>query len=673
MKSNPTIPASFAVLAVAVLTACAAPKDYYSEPFRPQYHFTPERNWMNDPNGMVFYEGEYHLFYQYNPFGDKWGHMSWGHAVSPDMVHWKHLPLALAEEDGVMIFSGSAVVDWKNTSGFGKDGKPPLVAIYTGYRTNDNLQFQCIAYSNDKGRTWTKYSGNPVLNLNSKEFRDPKVQWHEPTKRWVMTVSLSVEHKVQFYGSSNLKDWALLSEFGPAGATAGVWECPDLFELPVEGTGEKRWALVVNIGSGSVAGGSGGQYFIGQFDGTKFVADTDSILRPTPEFVPDGKVLADFEGDNYGGWQVAGDAFGPGPVKGKFANQNPVDGYHGERLVNSFFQGDETTGTLTSPDFVVSQPFINFLIGGGAHKETRMDMLVDGKAVRTASGKDSERLGWAAWNVAEFAGRTAKLQIVDEHKGGWGHVDVDQIMLADAPARAASEAALWFDYGADCYAAVSWSDVPAADGRRLWIGWLSNWQYAQEVPTSPWRSAMTIAREVGLRKTTYGIRLVQKPVREQARLRGKHSAFKGGDVAAVNAWLARKKIQGSQLELVVEFDRASAGVQGVKLFKGTKEETVVGVDGDGGRVFVDRTQSGNVSFHPVFAAIHDAPLAPRDGRVKLHIFVDACSIEVFVNDGEVVITDLVFPSAHSRAVEFFGQGKAAGIRSLDVWTLKSAW
>jgi fructan beta-fructosidase len=300
-------------------------------------------------------------------------------------------------------------------------------------------------------------------------------------------------------------------------------------------------------------------------------------------------------------------------------------------------------------------------------------LLVDGKAVRTASGKDSERLGWAAWNVAEFAGRTAKLQIVDEHKGGWGHVDVDQIMLADAPARAASEAALWFDYGADCYAAVSWSDVPAADGRRLWIGWLSNWQYAQEVPTSPWRSAMTIAREVGLRKTTDGIRLVQKPVREQARLRGKHSAFKGGDVAAVNAWLARKKIQGSQLELVVEFDRASAGVQGVKLFKGTKEETVVGVDGDGGRVFVDRTQSGNVSFHPVFAAIHDAPLAPRDGRVKLHIFVDACSIEVFVNDGEVVITDLVFPSAHSRAVEFFGQGKAAGIRSLDVWTLKSAW
>jgi sucrose-6-phosphate hydrolase SacC (GH32 family) len=653
--------------------AFAANDNYYSEPFRPQYHFTPEKNWMNDPNGMVFYEGEYHLFYQYNPFGDKWGHMSWAHAVSPDMVHWKHLPLALAEEDGVMIFSGSAVVDWKNSSGFGKDGRPPLVAIYTGYRASDKLQFQCIAFSNDKGRTWTKYSGNPVINLNSKEFRDPKVQWHEASKRWIMTVSLSVEHKVQFYGSTNLRDWTLLSEFGPAGATTGVWECPDLFELPVEGTLEKRWALVVNIGSGSVAGGSGGQYFIGQFDGTKFVADQDSVLKPMPEFVPVGKIIADFEGETYGDWKVTGDAFGPGPAKGRFANQNPVAGYRGERLVNSFIQADAATGTLTSPEFVVLQPFINFLIGGGAHKETRMDLLVDGKAVRTASGKDNERLGWASWNVAEFAGRPAKLQIVDEHKGGWGHVNVDQIMLADAPARAASEAALWFDYGADCYAAVSWSDVPAADGRRLWIGWLSNWQYAQEVPTAPWRSAMTIAREVGLRKTADGIRLVQKPVREQAALRGKHSVFKGGDVVAVNAWLAANKIQGNQLELVVEFDPASTGVQGVKLFKGAKEETVVGVDRDGGGVFVDRTRSGNVSFHPVFAAIHNAPLAVRDGRVKLHIFVDACSVEVFVNDGEIVFTDLVFPSPASRGVEFFASASGAKIGSMDVWTLKSSW
>src|ERR1051326_3999032 len=167
---------------------------YYSEPFRPQFHFTPQKNWMNDPNGMVFYRGEYHLFYQFNPFGDKWGHMSWGHAVSPDLLHWQHLPVALPEENGVMIFSGSAVVDWQNSSGFGQRGRPPLVAIYTGTGPGSGgRQYQCLAYSNDQGRTWTKYSKNPVLDLGLKDFRDPKVRWHDPTKRWIMTVSLPTE------------------------------------------------------------------------------------------------------------------------------------------------------------------------------------------------------------------------------------------------------------------------------------------------------------------------------------------------------------------------------------------------------------------------------------------------------------------------------------------------
>jgi len=171
-----------ATLLVGATAAAQEGQPTYVERYRPQYHFTPEKNWINDPNGMVFYEGEYHLFYQYNPAGDKWGHMSWGHAVSPDMVHWTHLPLALPEADNVMIFSGSAVVDWKNSSGLGKDGKPPLVAVYTGFRTTDRVQFQCIAFSNDRGRTWTKYSGNPVIDINSRDFRDPKVQWHDPPK-----------------------------------------------------------------------------------------------------------------------------------------------------------------------------------------------------------------------------------------------------------------------------------------------------------------------------------------------------------------------------------------------------------------------------------------------------------------------------------------------------------
>ncbi len=511
-----------AALTTALVSVAASPQGFYMEPFRPQYHFTPEKNWMNDPNGMVFYEGEYHLFYQYNPAGDKWGHMSWGHAVSPDMVHWTHLPLALPEADNVMIFSGSAVVDWKNSSGFGKDGRPPLVAVYTGFRTTDRVQFQCIAYSNDKGRTWTKYSGNPVIDINSMDFRDPKVQWHDATRRWIMTVSLSAEHKVRFYGSDNLKAWTLLSEFGPAGATGGVWECPDLFELPLPGTNDKRWVLVVNMNPGSVAGGSGGQYFIGRFDGTQFVADRDSLIPPT-------------------------------------------------------------------------------------------------------SG------------------------------------------------RLASESAHWFDYGPDYYAAVSWSDVPASDGRRLWLGWMSNWEYGGDVPTSPWRSAMSIPREVGLRRTAEGIRLVQKPAREMESLRDRHFAFKSGDLSEANAWLKERHVQGDQLELMVEFEPRSSGTEGVKVLKSDTEATVIGVDRQRGQAFVDRTQSGNVRFHQKFSGVYDAPLPVHDGRVKLHVFVDASSVEVFVNDGERVFTSLVYPSAASRGVEFFGSMTSARITSLNVWTLKSIW
>ena len=511
-----------AALAAALASVAASPQGFYMEPFRPQYHFTPEKNWMNDPNGMVFYEGEYHLFYQYNPAGDKWGHMSWGHAVSPDMVHWTHLPLALAEADNVMIFSGSAVVDWKNSSGFGKDGRPPLVAVYTGFRTTDRVQFQCIAYSNDKGRTWTKYSANPVIDINSMDFRDPKVQWHDATRRWIMTVSLSAEHKVRFYGSDNLKAWTLLSEFGPAGATGGVWECPDLFELPLPGTNDKRWVLVVNMNPGSVAGGSGGQYFIGRFDGTQFVADRDSLIPPRP-------------------------------------------------------------------------------------------------------------------------------------------------------GRSASESAHWFDYGPDYYAAVSWSDVPASDGRRLWLGWMSNWEYGGDVPTSPWRSAMSIPRELGLSRTAEGIRLVQKPAREMESLRDRHFAFKSGDVSEANAWLKERHVQGDQLELMVEFAPRSSGTEGVKVLTSDTEATVIGVDRQRGRAFVDRTHSGNVTFHQKFSGVYDAPLAVHDGRVKLHLFVDASSVEVFVNDGERVFTSLVYPSAASRGVELFGSMTSARITSLNVWTLKSIW
>ncbi len=248
----------------------------YDQPYRPQYHFSPREHWTNDPNGVVFFKGEYHLFFQFNPYGDEWGHMSWGHAVSPDLVHWRQLPIALPEENGVMIFTGSTVIDANNTSGFCTGGDACMVAIYTGHTpasgSRPAIQTQNLAYSNDRGRTWTKYAGNPVLNPHMTDFRDPKVLWFEQSRRWIMAVSLPNEHKVRFYSSPDLKRWSAVSDFGPAGATGGQWECPELFKLPVDGRGnENRWVLKVGLNPGGLQGGSGEQYFIGEFDGSRFI------------------------------------------------------------------------------------------------------------------------------------------------------------------------------------------------------------------------------------------------------------------------------------------------------------------------------------------------------------------------------------------------------------------
>ena len=286
---------------LAKLGAQHARASEYDQPYRPQYHFSPRVNWTNDPNGLVFFEGEYHLFFQYNPFGDQWGHMSWGHAVSRDLLHWQELPVALPEENGVMIFTGSTVVDEGNSSGFCAEGKHCLVAIYTGHtpqtKSRPALQTQNLAYSNDRGRTWTKYSSNPVLNLNMSDFRDPKVFWSEQGKHWVMAVSLPNDHKVRLYGSPDLKRWNQLSEFGPAGAVGGQWECPELFRLPVEAkSGESRWVLKVGLNPGARLGGSGEQYFVGRFDGTQFTNDNPSSLTLWTDYGKDCYCALTFNG-----------------------------------------------------------------------------------------------------------------------------------------------------------------------------------------------------------------------------------------------------------------------------------------------------------------------------------------------------------------------------------------
>jgi fructan beta-fructosidase len=266
--------------AIAFLSQCflcsvqAQTAGAYNEPHRPQIHFSPKEHWMNDPNGMVYYKGVYHLFYQHYPGGTVWGPMHWGHATSKDLIHWQHQPIALYPDSLGYIFSGSAVVDYKNTSGFGKNGKVPLVAIFTRHdpkgekEGRNNYQNQSIAYSLDEGKTWTKYSLNPVLrNPGIKDFRDPKVSWNEVANKWIMT--LATLDCITFYSSPNLKDWTKESEFGKeVGAHGGVWECPDLFSLNYQG--KKIWLLIVKLNPGGPNGGSATQYFVGDFDGHQF-------------------------------------------------------------------------------------------------------------------------------------------------------------------------------------------------------------------------------------------------------------------------------------------------------------------------------------------------------------------------------------------------------------------
>ncbi|MFV8268650.1 glycoside hydrolase family 32 protein [Flavobacterium sp. GT2N3] len=277
----------------------------YKEPFRPQFHFSPEKKWMNDPNGMVFYKGIYHLFYQYYPNDIVWGPMHWGHATSPDLIHWTHKKIALFPDQLGMIFSGSAVVDLNNTSGLGTKENPPMIAIFTyhdmeGEKSGKaNYQTQGLAYSLDEGETWLKYGKNPIIkNSGIKDFRDPKIFWNTETDSWNM-VLVAGDH-AQFYTSENLTNWKFESDFGKnIGAHGGVWECPDIFKLKVVGSKEEKWVLLISINPGAPHGGSGTQYFIGDFDGKSFKTiqkeikwvdnGTDNYAGVTYNNIPDNK------------------------------------------------------------------------------------------------------------------------------------------------------------------------------------------------------------------------------------------------------------------------------------------------------------------------------------------------------------------------------------------------
>ena len=810
----------------------------YREQYRPQFHYTPAKNWMNDPNGLVRFNGLYHMFYQYNPFGDTWGNISWGHATSRDFVHWNEQPIAIPVTEDEMAFSGSVVIDWANSSGFGVGGKPPLVAIYTSFNISTFIQAQSLAYSTDEGRTWTRYAQNPVLDIGSTEFRDPKVFWHAPTRRWIMAVVLAVDRKVQFYRSTDLKRWTLLSEFGPANAVGGVWEVPDLFELPVEGTRGKKWVLVVNMNPGAVAGGSGTQYFIGEFDGTTFTAENVVASK-----APTGTIFEDFEGTDYGGWTATGDAFGTGPASGSLPGQGPVTGFVGNGLVNSFhnfdaglgtltspafeidstyisllvgggshplrpgtgdgtpppgdlfedFEGpdygawtvvndpagqafgdkpypgtvpgqqevsgflgsqlvnsflgnDAPTGKLTSPAFTLTKRYVNLLVGGGPHRspptqtavnlivddavvasasgqesealnwvaldagayvgqqatieivdqntggwghiladqiilsdtaakprptDTTVNLIVEGKVVRTATGENSEQLDWVAWKVDDLRGKQAQIQIVDNNNGSFGHILVDQVVFGEQPGLSVKVQTSWADYGKDFYAAVSWYGLP--ERKRTWTAWMSNWQYANGTPTSPWRSAQSIPRQLSLKKLGDEVRLVQKPSSELRSLRTQQAERAFRYLRDASLRINDNRTDGKSLEVIAEFQVNDAKTVGLKLRSGADDVTIVGYDVSMGELFVDRTDSGDVAFNPNFPGRHAGPLTVKNGRVTLHLYIDASSVEVFGGEGETVITDQIFPGGNGYVIEAFAGGGGASLRAAKVWSLKSIW
>jgi fructan beta-fructosidase len=813
---------------VAVAMPAAAGTVTYTETYRPQFHFSPAINWTNDPNGLLYYRGEYHLFFQYNPDGTTWGNMSWGHAVSPDLVHWTQLPVAIPQDDANMIFSGSAVIDYRNTTGFGRPGNPAMVAIYTAASKIDGKQRQAIAYSLDNGRTFTKYG--IVLDIGSANFRDPKVFWYAPGNEWLMTVSLSDQQKVSFYRSPDLKHWTHLSDFGPAGATDGAWECPDLFPMPdPDHPGRQKWVLTVNVGSGT-------QYFVGGFDGTNFTPDpspaaptgvdlgsfdggtfgdwtatgaafgnapaagsvygqlpvtgylgsglANSFNSPagdaatgtlaSPDFTitrnyldfligggdhqyvpgsavgdnsPPGSVFADFEGPTWGsGWTATGDFAAAGPAAGTLPNQQQVTGYEGKQLVDTYLDGDASTGTITSPTFTVSSHYIDLLVGGGDHpwgssNPTAVNLVVNGQVVASATGSDAEFLNWVSWDVSKYAGQQASIQIVDDNTGGWGHLNVDQITFSAAAAavragdtsvrlvvdgqvvRAAtgsnsetldwtdwnvsdlkgrtahleivdndtttgagawahiladqfteSDTAVpqrvhWFDFGADDYAAVTYNDAPG--GRRIMLGWMNNWAYGQEIPTSPWRSAMTVPRELTLRDIDGNLQLTQSPVAQLGRLRVQPAVQLRDQPIAEGVTALPANAEAAWIDATLYTGTALRS--GLLVRTGSGQQTAIGYDRLTGRLYVDRTRSGEVGFDAGFPSVATAPLTTTAGVVRLTILVDWSSVEVFAQDGRVLLTEQIFPSPGSTGLAAFATGGTATLRSITVSPMRSAW
>ncbi len=474
------------------------------EKYRPVFHHTPIYGWMNDPNGMFYKDGRWHLYYQWNPYGSKWQNMTWGHSSSSDLINWEHHPAAIEPNGLGAVFSGSSAIDTENSAGFGKDA---VIAMYTSAGAS---QIQSLAYSHDDGETFTIYPGNPVLTLES-EARDPNMFWNPETKLWTLILAHALDHEMLIFTSPDMKEWTLQSNFGKGlGAQDGVWECPDLFELPVDGTEQTKWVLLCNINPGGPFGGSGIQYFIGDFDGKTFKADTD--------------------------------AKGTVPTK-------------------------------------------------------------------------------------------------------------------------------WLDYGKDNYAIVSWSNAP--ENRRTAIGWMSNWQYAAEVPTKQFRSANTLPREISLFTGDDGqIYAASIPSPELTALRGKLAVnTKSINVNKKGKTIILPSENDGACEILMDIDPLKAGSISLTLSNEKGEKSILTYAPNYETLSFDRRESGIVDFSQDFPAITLTPTFNGGKNLGLRIFVDRSSIEVFANEGKGVMTNLVFPTTPYNKLTITTDGGNAKVRNLKIYSI----
>ena len=472
------------------------------EMFRPVYHHTPVYGWMNDPNGMFYKDGVYHLYFQYNPYGSVWGNMHWGHSTSTDLMHWNFEGCAIVPDAWGAIFSGSCVVDHNNTAGFGKGA---VVAFYTSAKATPwgDVQSQSMAYSLDNGKTFTKYEGNPILTSSEKDFRDPKIFWYAPGKHWVMI--LAVGQHMEIYSSVNLKEWKKESEFGAMqGAHGGVWECPDLVEIPVEGTREEKWVLICNLNPGGPFGGSAAQYSVGSFDGKKFV------------------------------------------------NESPT--------------------------------------------QTK-----------------------------------------------------------------------WMDWGKDNYATVTWNNAP--DGRCIALGWMSNWQYANNVPTRQYRSANTLARDLTLYREGQELYLKSTPSVEVKKARGKKVSIPSFRISEKHEIVNLFEEKQGAYEVEILIQNAGASKIAFCLLNDKGEKVSMYYDLNRKQFVMDRSESGTVDFSKDFPAVTVAP-ANVDKELTLRLFVDRSSIEAFGEDGKFVMTNLVFPSQPYVKMCFEADKNGYAVKTLNVYKLQ---